>query len=75
MEQIKFKEVLSLAEKKTAKFGKIDICGRVCKKEPSQIRINLVNRLVLLAELLNFAKKYVRVGFDLVSGKDADSIN
>ena len=75
MGQIKFKEVLSLVEKKTAKFGKIDICGRVCKKNQAQTRINLVNRLVLLAELLNFAKKNVRVDFDLVSGKDADSIN
>ena len=73
MEQIKFKEVLSLAEKKTAKFGKIDICGRVCKKEPSQTRINLVNHLVLLAELLNYIKKGIKVEFDLYSEIYADS--
>lgn len=65
MKKIKFKTVLSLVEKKTAKFGKIDICGRLCKKEPSQTRINLVNRLVLLAELLNCMKKDIRVVFDL----------
>ena len=73
MEQIKFKEVLSLVEKKTAKFGKIDICGRVYKKEPSQTRINLVNHLVLLAELLNCMKKGIKVEFDLYSEIDADS--
>lgn len=75
MEQIKFKEVLSLVEKKTAKFGKIDICGRLCKKEPSQTRINLVNRLVLLAELLNYMKKGIKVEFDLYSKIGADSID
>lgn len=73
MEQMKFKEVLSLVEKKTAKFGKIDICGRLCKKEPSQIRINLVNHLVLLAELLNCMNKGIKVEFDLYSKIDADS--
>lgn len=73
MEQMKFKEVLSLVEKKTAKFGKIDICGRLCKKEPSQTRINLVNHLVLLAELLNCMKKGIKVEFDLYSKIDADS--
>lgn len=73
MGQIKFKEVLSLVEKKTAKFGKIDICGRVCKKEPSQTRINLVKHLVLLAELLHCMKKGIKVEFDLYSKIDADS--
>ena len=73
MKKMKFKKVLSLVEKKTAKFGKIDICYRVCKKEPSQTRINLVNRLVLLAELLNCMKKDVRVVFDLYGEIDADS--
>ena len=73
MEQMKFKEVLSLVEKKTAKFGKIDICGRLCKKESSQTRINLVNHLVLLAELLNCMKKGIKVEFDLYSKIDADS--
>ena len=73
MKKMKFKKILSLVEKKTAKFGKIDICYRVCKREPSQTRINLVNRLVLLAELLNCMKKDVRVVFDLYGEIDADS--
>lgn len=73
MKKMKFKKVLSLVEKKTAKFGKIDICYKVCKKEPSQTRINLVNRLVLLAELLNCMKKDIKVVFDLYGEIDADS--